>query len=676
MKLSLETEIGKLHMVGPVYERRLKKLSIETINDLLYHKPSRYEDYSIISKIKNLQAGEKATVKGQIVECRNLYTRTKKVIQKATIADETGQIQSTWFNQPFIPKNLRVGDLAQFSGMINKSGYRLEMTSPEYEVLKTGRKPLHSGRLVPIYPETQGISSKWLRSRMAPLIKIMLSDLNEWIPQTILAKEKLLSLKTAVSKLHFPDSEKDIKRAKQRLAFDEMLSLQLNTQIRKKAWEQKKIAHKLTFNKTEIERFIKTLPFKLTRDQLRSVNEILDDIMKDEPMNRLLLGDVGSGKTVVAAVAIYAAHLSGNKSAIMAPTEILALQHEITLKTLLEPLKLRIATCTSSKKTNLDNFHAIVGTHALLYKSVKPTDFGLVVIDEQHRFGVEQRAKLIQKGSTPHTLTMTATPIPRTVALTIYGDLNLSTINQMPPGRQEIKTWVVPPEKRQSAYSWIEKRIKKGEQAFIVCPLIETSLHESMLQVKAAKDEYLNLNKNIFPKLKLGLLHGRLKAKEKDKLINKFRNRKTDILVSTPVVEVGIDIANATIMMIEGSERFGLAQLHQLRGRVGRGKKQSYCLLFTSNPKISSNSRLKALETAKSGPELADLDLKIRGPGEIYGIKQHGYLDLKFASFSDFRLVSKTKKYAAKIIENKRKFIKNSELRKKLSALEKHIQPN
>ncbi|MCH7951478.1 ATP-dependent DNA helicase RecG [Patescibacteria group bacterium] len=676
MKLSLGTPITKLRMVGPAYAARLKKLEIETIRDLLYHKPHRYIDYSLITPIMRAQSGETVTVQGAVVESKNVYTKTGKVIQKVKLQDRSGQLEATWFNQPFIPKTIKVGESLNLSGEIEATGLRKQLVSPEYEIVKEEKYTIHTGRLVPVYPETEGLSSKWLRSRIAPLIKIILPDLEEWLPDSIREKERLLHIEEALANLHFPESPTSAEKAKKRLAFDEMFLLQVRTLLRKKAWQKRDVAHKITVEPRKLNDFQKNLPFKLTDAQKRVTEELLEDLSKDRPMNRLLLGDVGCGKTVVAAIGMYASHTKSFPSVLMAPTEILAHQHEKTITGLLKPFNVKIGLCTASRKVNLSDYDLIIGTHALLYKTIEPQDFGLAVIDEQQRFGVEQRGRLIKKGKTPHILTMTATPIPRTVALTLYGDLDLSIIDEMPPGRMKVKTWIVPPKKREGAYQWIRERIKNGEQAFIVCPLIETSEHESMLQVKAATEESIRLSKEIFPDLSLGLLHGRMKAKEKEEAIQKFRDHKTEILVATPVVEVGIDIPGATIMMIEGAERFGLAQLHQLRGRVGRGDKQSFCLLFTSLPKAEGFSRLKALEMEKSGNELAELDLKLRGPGDIYGTRQHGFADLKFASWKDAALIAATRRHAHSIVEKDPKLKKHQKIKAKLGAIEKPIEPN
>lgn len=653
--MALETPIEKLPLIGPTYAKRLKKLGIATVEDLLYHFPFRYIDYSLISPIGRLQAGETVSIRGEVISIKNEYTRRGKKIQKAVVADASGEIQVVWFNQPFLVRTINPGQTIGLSGKVDWFGRSLVIVSPEYEILRDGekekRETIHTGRLVPVYHETYGLSSKWLRSRTAPLVKRFVPGLKEFIPPQIMKKYNLVKINQGLAEIHFPKSQKIAQKARQRFAFEELFLLQLAALKRKKRWQKHKLAFKFSLDQEKMLQFTASLPFKLTSAQKRALREIFADLEKNKPMNRLLEGDVGSGKTVVAAAAIYLAYLNNSQSALMAPTEILVNQHYQTLDQVLSPLGVKIALLTSAKRKIPANFDCLVGTHALIYKRAKFGKLGLVVIDEQHRFGVEQRGKLIKKGETPHILTMTATPIPRTIALTLYGDLELSVLDEMPPGRQRTKTWVVPPQKRAAAYQWIRKQIKgKKDQAFIVCPLIEESQHETMLSVKAATSEKERLEKEIFPDMKLGLLHGRLKSKEKEKVINTFREGKTAILISTPVVEVGIDIPTATVMMIEATERFGLAQLHQLRGRVGRSGQQAYCLLFTQSLNQKTLKRLKALESTSSGSELAELDLKLRGPGEIYGTQQHGFFSLRVASFSDLKTIKKAREAAETII--------------------------
>ncbi len=665
--MNLTDPVSSIPLVGPGYAFKLKKVEVETVKDLLYHIPTRYQDFSSISPISLLQPGEKVTIQGQIISIKNIFTRSRKQIQTAILSDGQDQIEITWFNQPYIVRAIPEGTYVSMSGTVSQYGRKKTLVAPQYEKIhdvtakqqgssevliaseaKHSRGTIHTGRLVPVYPETSGLSSKWLRSRISHVLPTVIDEIKDPIPENILKKHNLLPLKESIIKAHFPESLEDAQTAKRRLGFDELFGLQLKNLIRKKEWKEKKLAHPFTVDSHKTLGFINSLPFSLTDSQNKASGEILKDLGKVEAMNRLLEGDVGSGKTVVAALACFTAAINGFQSAIMAPTQILATQHFNTLSALLKPHNLKVALVTSesrlaSQGLSLRSYDVVVGTHALVQKGVPFEKLGLVVIDEQHRFGVRQRALLSEqgtKGHAPHILTMTATPIPRTVALTAFGDLDLSTLDELPKGRVRIKTWVVPPQKRDSAYRWIKKQVKNtDQQAFIVCPLIEQSEKETMKSVKSAQVEFEKLQKNIFPDLKLGLLHGRIKGKEKEQIMAKMKKGEIDILVATPVVEVGIDVSNATIMMIEGAERFGLAQLHQLRGRVGRGDKQSYCLLFSDSRSPLVLRRLKSLERSLSGRELAEIDLEIRGPGEIYGTAQHGYPELKIASFNDFELI-------------------------------------
>lgn len=664
MTLILENPVSLVPLIGPAFAHRLEKLEIKTVRGLLYHLPFRYEDYSLISKIKDLQEGETVTVSGTILEIKNEYARGGFVLQKAKIEDETGQLDILWFNQRFLTRVVHAGDILNFSGRAERQGKKLVMKSPEHEILNSPpgshlqdhplkTASIHTGRLVPVYPETAGITSKWLRSRINAVmreIKDKRLEIKDCLDEKTRAEENLMGLEEAIIKVHFPDSLEQTENARRRLAFDELLLAQLQSQTRKKDQQTQTVGNKLKI--VEIRRklttFVENLSFTLTSAQKQALNDIYKDLAKPTPMNRLLQGDVGSGKTVVATLAMLATYLNGYQTVLMAPTEILAQQHYETINQLLSPLKIKIGIVTGAIK-DFAGYDILVGTHALLSDKLKLGRLGLAVIDEQHRFGVEQRAKLFAKSANPHILTMTATPIPRTVALTLYGDLDMSVLDEMPIGRKIVKTWVVPPQKRRAAYEWIKKQ---QTQTFIICPLIEESAVETMKDVKAVKAEYETLSKEIFPDLKLGLLHGRLPAKEKKRVLNEFRLRKLDILVATPVVEVGIDIPAATIMVVEGADRFGLAQLHQLRGRVGRGEEQSYCLLFAE----AGTDRLKYLEKFNSGMALAEADLKFRGPGERFGLAQHGRWDLKIADFSDLALIEKTNQLARQFLADSSSF--------------------
>ncbi len=670
--MNLQTSVKEASRAYKMYSSRLEKLGITKVEDFLFHIPFRYDDFSLISKIAEVQAGEVVTVKGKVVDIKNEYTRWKK-LQKAKVKDETGEIDVIWFNQPYLTKTIKKGDKISLSGKVTLFRNTKMLQSPDFEVIFNENEIIHTGRMVPIYPETRGVSSKWLRRQVHNLLKT--ADIKEYLPSEILKKNNLIGLKDALNRVHFPKTLNEVEKARERLSFDELFLIQLNSLKRKKEWDEKKLKKpfKVLSFKEKIEEFLTKLPFELTNAQKRVVKEIFADFSKEKAMNRLLEGEVGSGKTVIGAIAMYLTFLNGYQSILMAPTEILAKQHYETINKLLKPFKIKVKLLTSSLRPKKIEADVLIGTHALLYQKKIMEKLGFVIIDEQQRFGVEQRAVLRSMGKNPHVLTMTATPIPRTIALTMYGDLDLSFLDEMPKGRKKIKTWFVPIEKRKGAYSWIEKEIKNNKsQVFIICPLIEES--ENLASVKAVTKEYELLKRNIFPKLKLGLLHGRMKGKEKNEILKKFKDKKYDILVSTPVVEVGIDIKNATIMLIEQSERFGLAQLHQLRGRVGRGDKQSFCLLFTSSTSEKTINRLKSMEKIDFGPKLAELDLKLRGPGQLYGTLQHGIPALKVASFSDFDLIKQTRKEAEGVINNLDNF---EMLKDKINNIEsKNISPD
>ncbi|MCL5797466.1 MAG: ATP-dependent DNA helicase RecG [Patescibacteria group bacterium] len=678
--LQLSQPVSILRMIGPSYLSKLKNLEIETIEDLLYHIPFRYDNYSLVSKVSDLQEGERVTVIGTIKFIKNIYTRHGRKIQKAELEDDTGKIDIVWYNQPFLITILHTGTKVSIAGEVKWFGKRLSFESPDYEIIQNfthHTQLIHSGRLVPVYPETAGISSKWLRSRIYSLLFKFSPQIEEFLPGNILRKFQLMDEKEAIFSIHFPADYDLAQKARKRLEFDELLTLSLFAQINRRKRENEKTNLKFKVHEfgEKISKFIINLPFALTSAQKKSIEEIVTDLKSDKPMNRLLEGDVGSGKTVVATISMYIAYLNGYSSVLMAPTEILAKQHYDTISGFLSPYGITTNLVTAKNKgprnkKRTKSAAVTIGTHALLSKNLRFPKLGLVVIDEQQRFGVEQRAQIREKGNSPHSLTMTATPIPRTIALTIYADLDLSVIDEMPLGRTTVKTWVVPSEKRRAAYNWIRKQILSSiprNQVFIVCPFIEAS--ESLTTVKAATIEYESLKSEIFPDLRLGLLHGRMSSGGKDKTLSDFKEGKLDILVSTPVVEVGIDIPNATIMVIEAADRFGLAQLHQLRGRVGRRNIPSYCLLFTEKENASTLKRLKFLESTFSGPKLAELDLELRGPGELFGLRQHGSPGLKIASFSDIKLIEDSKSAAVEILSTDIQLSNYPLLQKKIQSL-------
>ncbi len=654
--MDLNSSISDLPNIGPVFAKKFEKLGVTTIEDLFYHVPSRYLDYSNITTIKNLRAGDTSTIHAKVVSLKNIYSKRGLKMQIGSVEDSTGKITVLWFNQPFLIKTLYPGRLISLSGKVGFFNRKLCLTSPDYELMvEETDNTMHTGRLVPVYPETSGLSSKWIRRKISDAFSI--ATIEEYLLNDILTKYSLTGYRDSIKNVHFPEKIDDMETGKKRLAFNELLNLELTSMIRKINWHKNKIAHKLKIDKKLTEKFISDLPFKLTDSQVITINEILSDMVKDVPMNRLLEGDVGSGKTVVAAAGMFAAFANGFQSIIMAPTQILANQHYETLKKIFAKFNIRISLITGSvKKIEVGRSDIFIGTHSLIHDKVSFDNIAFVVIDEQHRFGVEQRKHLIKKSGTPHVLTMTATPIPRTIALASYGDMDLSILKDMPKGRRKVKTWVVPEEKRSGAYKWINKQIVgQKAQAFIVCPLIEDSESETLADVKSVTSEFNRL-KSTFANQKLGLLHGRMKAQEKDQVLDDFKSRKIDILVTTPVVEVGIDIPNATIMVIEAAERFGLAGLHQLRGRVGRSDMQSYCLLFSNFHSGHAYTRLKAMEKTYSGFELSELDLKLRGPGEIFGNAQSGFPELKVASWDNYELIKAAKNTAVDIIKSPNKY--------------------
>ncbi|PIR72998.1 MAG: DNA helicase RecG [Candidatus Nealsonbacteria bacterium CG10_big_fil_rev_8_21_14_0_10_36_23] len=755
--MTLSTSIEKIPRIGPGYQKKLKKLGIKTVRDLFFHFPHRYEDFSNIIPLSQAEIGGPFCFQGKILEIRNLRTfRKRMTITQAVLADETGRIKVIWFNQPYLINTLKKDDFVCLAGKITKKNGGRYLSNPAYEkipdlnkIFKGGSQQdlTHTGRLIPIYPETEGLSSKWLRFIIKPLLTKVKDKISDPLPEKIIEENKFLPIQKAIWQIHFPDSLKMAKEAKERFSFEEVFIISLFA-LRERLKLAKEKAMTVPLNLELIKNFTNSLPFKLTDDQKKAAWQILKDSEKSRPMNRLLEGDVGSGKTIVALISALNVIKAGYQVAFMAPTEILAKQHFKTFKEFLKGFNLNLGLITGkesyfqndkiSRKELLEKVKEgrvdiLIGTHALVQNQklgtakkdynppttrgaqtkvweggggvgvppstsplpeIKFKKLALVIIDEQHRFGVEQRARLCQQPKIiPHLLSMTATPIPRTLSLTLYGDLDLSLIKELPKGRKKIITKVIPPKKRQEAYEFIRQQVKESRQVFVICPRIEpsTKIPENELEelqqldlikdsrvlfwaeVKAVKEEYEKLSKKIFPDLKIGMLHGKMKTEEKEDVLKKFKEGEIDVLVSTSVVEVGIDIPNASVMMIEGAEKFGLAQLHQFRGRVGRSIYQSFCFLFTELHSKTTSMRLRALVTCENGFELAEKDLAIRGPGDFSGTRQWGIPDIVMVSLKDLNFVQRTRQAAKEVLEKDPELKKYPLLRQRLEEFGKRI---
>ena len=676
-------------------------MSLVTVQDFLLYFPFRYDDFSKTVNLSQNHIGETITVEGKIIKARNIRIfRRKMTITEIVIQDRNSTpLKTVWFNQPYILENLKEGESIRLSGKLAIDKKIFSMANPAWE--KASRDATNTGRLVPVYSETAGISSKWIRWQIKPLLSFA-KDIPDVLPHEIRKKFNLYDIHTAISQIHFPDSREKLIRAQKRMAFQEMFLIQLKSLEVKKQWEENNSIN-IKFDEKLVQTFVSGLPFKLTDAQRKASFEILKDLEKSRPMNRLLEGDVGSGKTVVAAISALQAISAGYQVAIMAPTEVLARQHFSTFSKIFKDYGINIALLTNSYREinnfqfSIFNFQSIfndkilknkndsrkylsrnmaegkinivIGTHALIQQDIKFKNLALVIIDEQHRFGVAQRATLQQETMSikdpvkspngdhgasgeiktiPHLLTMTATPIPRTLAIAFFGSLDLSILDEMPKNRKSIITKIVPPGARNQNYNFIRQEIESGRQVFVIFPLVEES--KALAEVKAATEEHKKLQK-IFHEYEIGLLHGRLKAKEKEEIMRDFKNQKIKILVSTSVVEVGIDIPNASVMIIENAERFGLSQLHQFRGRVGRGEHQSYCFLFTESNTQKSIERLKALEKTNDGFEISKIDLELRGPGQFFGTIQSGLPDITMENLSNVKLIKFAREEATNLLK-------------------------
>ena len=628
--------------------------------------------------VSQLEEGHEETIVANVWEAKITMPGGRRSTE-VIVGDETGNVRAMWFNNPYLAKTLTPNMKIVLSGRVRLFNGRFVFESPEWEPMEEGDL-IHTGRLVPVYPLTEGLHQRQVRKLIKGVVDQWARQVPDFLPVEVKEHCRLIPLPQAIAQAHYPDNIDLKDRARVRLAFDELFLLQLGVLSKKRDWQESQPGTPIKINQNLLESFLQSLPFKLTPAQQKVLQEILGDMQKSQAMSRLLQGEVGSGKTVVATAALLMAVADGYQTALMAPTEILAEQHFATIHKLLsatgslqeeadhlytysgilpKPLTIALLIGATGAKTKRElhqrsangEIDIVIGTHALIQQEVEFKRLGFVVVDEQHRFGVAQRSTLRQKGTNPHVLAMTATPIPRTLALTIYGDLDLSVIDELPPGRQLIKTKWVRPNQRESAYNFIRKQVAEGHQAFIICPLIEES---ETIQARAAIVEYEYLSQNVFPNLRLGLLHGRMTAKDKEKTMQQFHDKELDILVSTPVIEVGIDVPNATVMMVESADRFGLSQLHQFRGRVGRGPAQSYCILLSQNPSDVSQERLSIIETVHNGFKLAEEDLRLRGPGEFFGTRQSGLPDLRMAKLSDVALLELARKEAERLFTEDR----------------------
>lgn len=649
--------------IGPKRAQALEKLGIQTPRDLLYFFPWRYEDRSRFRKIAELNAGETATIRGDVLSV-NLKRIRRFTILEVKVGDESGLIPAVWFNQPYLKDQFTSAKQVILYGKVAVSKEKLQFSSPDFEIIDPDEHsaPIHTARITPIYPLTEGLYQRSLRSTLYELVNTQLDSLvQEYLPAAFLDKYDLMPLTEAVKEMHFPSSLEAQAVARKRLAFDELLLFELTLLGKMEQMKTKYRAPELSAG-TALEDLKKSLPFQLTAGQNTAIEEILKDLASPVPMNRLLQGDVGSGKTVVAAGALLAAARNNKQGAILVPTEILAEQHYQTLSALMEKLNVPTALLTSStpapKRVKMiaelkqGKLKVIVGTHAILQEDVKFQDLALVIVDEQHKFGVRQRSQLLDRPVRPHQLVMTATPIPRTLALTVYGDLSTSVLRELPAGRKPIKTYWITRLKQKLVWEHIHEKCAKGEQAYIIFPLIEESEKTDLF---AAVQEYEMLRKSVFKKLKVGLVHGKLLSEERDAIMKAFSRNEIHILVATSVIEVGVNVPNATMMVIENAERFGLAQLHQMRGRIGRGTKESECYLFGEPKTEEGQRRLRILTKSQDGFFLAEEDLKLRGPGDFWGTRQSGVPLFKVANpIEDEALLLQARQEASVLVKERR----------------------
>lgn len=653
---SLTMSIQYIKGVGPKRASKLRRLNINTVEDLLYFVPRDYEDRSKFKTLRECTIGEKTSLEVEVCGPPNILRPRKNFsILKIPIKDESGYGCLVWFNQDYLRDRFAIGNKLIVNGKINKMGMEIQIVNPIFEKEGNLKK---IGKIMPIYPLTEGLTNNEMINIMTNVLRDNLKKVEEFLPVDLRERLNLLDIKESLMNIHFPTNKDQLLRARARLSFEELLTLQLGLFIIKN--KANSYNEGIKFPKVkEIDEFIESLPFKLTEAQKKVFKEIEENMESNKQMNRLVQGDVGSGKTIVAVLAMFKAWKSGFQSVMMAPTEILATQHFESISKFLSSYNVKcellVGSISNKRKEEIledlqeGNVDIIVGTHAIIQDNVQFKNLGLAITDEQHRFGVKQRAALSQKGTNPDVIVMTATPIPRTLALILYGDLDISIIDELPPGRKEIETYAVGTDMIKRVNNFVKKQIEEGRQAYIVCPLIEES---ETLTINAAEELYNNLKEDVFKDLNMGLLHGKMKAKEKDEIMDDFKNHKLDILVSTTVIEVGVNVPNSNIMVIYNAERFGLAQLHQLRGRVGRGNHQSYCILINEGNNKVARERMRILQQTTDGFKISEKDLELRGPGEFFGTRQHGIPELKVANlFTDMEILKIAQREALEIIK-------------------------
>jgi ATP-dependent DNA helicase RecG len=649
--VSASTAVLELPGIAQAMAQRLDRLGISTARDLLFHLPRRYEDTRQLTPVAQLRPGEVQTSRVVVRNVSKRRSQVKKmVLVEASLVDDTGVVSAVWFNQGFLVNQLRSGMELLVSGKVESGRTGLGFRNPRFERAGIGQR--HVGRLAPVYAETEGVSSARLRSFIEPLLPLA-DSLPDRLPPEVRSAEQLMRIGTAIHQVHFPDDDDSRQRAHERIAFEELFLLQLAAE-RARRRRLSGAGVTIPYDAGVARAFASSLPFRLTEGQRVAAHQVLTDMAGSGYMNRLLQGDVGSGKTVIAAMAALMAHRAGFQTAVMAPTEILARQHQATLTAMLaqHDMAPRLLVGSTPARARREILEAmangreplLVGTHALIEDDVAFSELGLVVVDEQHRFGVAQRQRLRRKSTlAPNFLAMTATPIPRSLALTVYGDVNVSELREMPPGRVPVMTRVVPPHQRDEAYRFIREQVAEGRQAFVICPLIEEN---DKLGVRSATVEYERLRDHVFPDLRVELLHGRMPSREKEERMARFAGGDADLLVATSVIEVGVDVPNATIMVIEGAERFGLAQLHQFRGRVGRSGHRSFCILFQGSVDDEGSQRLDTVASTHSGFELAEADLRLRGAGDVAGLRQHGLPEMLAADLLDVALLQRARRAA------------------------------